>query len=74
MGDSVAALGVGRRLGTRAKPAAIRAVIDDLLADGPHRNAAARLGATIRSYDGRRGGADVIESVLHPSNGGPESC
>jgi UDP:flavonoid glycosyltransferase YjiC (YdhE family) len=74
MGDSVAALGVGRRLGTRAKPAAIRAVIDELLAPGPHREAAERLGATIRGYDGRRGGADVIESVIHPSDGGRESC
>jgi UDP:flavonoid glycosyltransferase YjiC (YdhE family) len=64
IGDSLEALGVGRRLAKRAKPGAIRAAIEELAVDGRHREAARRLGETIRRYDGRRGGADVVESLL----------
>lgn len=61
---SVEVLGAGRRLSKQAKPAAIRAAVEALLADGPHRDAASRLAQVIRRADGRRGSADLIEALL----------
>lgn len=69
IGDSVEALGVGRRLAARAKPREIRAAIEEVAVDGPHRDAARRLGETIRRYDGRRGGADMVELLLDQTTG-----
>lgn len=42
----------------------IGTAVGALLADGPHRAAAARLGASIRSAPGAAGGADALEAVL----------
>ena len=63
LGESLEALDAGRRLGKRAKPAAIRASIEALMVDGPHRRAAAQLGESIRNLDGRQRCADLIESL-----------
>ncbi|MGE3590544.1 MAG: glycosyltransferase [Ilumatobacteraceae bacterium] len=63
LGDSLESLGAGRRLSKRAKPAAIRTAIESLMVDGPHRRAAAQLGESISSLDGRRRGADLLESL-----------
>jgi UDP:flavonoid glycosyltransferase YjiC (YdhE family) len=67
VGRSVAAAGAGRVLAKTAPPAAIAATAADLLADGPHRAAAARLGTAIRSRPGTTGGADALEGVLSTS-------
>jgi len=63
LGTSLETLDAGRRLAKRAKPAAIRASIEALMTDGPHRRAAAQLGDRIRNLDGRQRGADLIESL-----------
>jgi UDP:flavonoid glycosyltransferase YjiC (YdhE family) len=68
LGDALERLGVGRKLSKRAKPAAIRTAVESLLADGPHRAAAARLADSIAAHDGRNGGASLIESMLTPKN------
>jgi UDP:flavonoid glycosyltransferase YjiC (YdhE family) len=63
VGRSLADAGAGRLLSKKAKPAVIAAVVDELLSEGPHRAAAARLGAAIRTTSGALAGADLIESV-----------
>lgn len=63
VGQSVVDAGAGRLLSKTAKPAAIAAAVDELLGEGPHRAAAARLGAAMRTTSGARAGADLVESV-----------
>ena len=63
VGAAVQRAGVGRWVSRRARPARIRAAIEELLADGPHRAAAARMGEGARALDGRTRGADVLEMV-----------
>ncbi|BEL03452.1 hypothetical protein Q0Z83_016430 [Actinoplanes sichuanensis] len=55
-----AAAVVPRQAGT----AVIRAAVDRLLAPGPHRTAAARLGAEIRTTPGAAAAASEVESLL----------
>jgi len=62
IGRVVARSGAGRTLGRRASARRIRAAIEDLLDDGPHRRVAAELGQQIRAENGRRAGADLLES------------
>ena len=57
---AVAAQGAGEVLRKKAAPERIRPVVERLLADGPHRVAAARLGAEIRRLDGTRTAADLV--------------
>ena len=64
VGRAIARAGAGEVLHRTAAPAEIRAAIVRMLADGPHRAAAARLGAEIRSTPGAAGAADEIESLL----------
>ena len=63
IGRAVERVGAGRTLGRRSGPAAIRAALEELLADGPHRAVAAGLGERIRADDGRRRGADLLEEL-----------
>jgi UDP:flavonoid glycosyltransferase YjiC (YdhE family) len=49
-----------------ASPGRIRDAIEQLLLDGPHRDAAARLGARIREHDAATTAADHL-SALVPS-------
>lgn len=63
VGQSLVDAGAGRLLSKKAKPSAIAAAVAELITDGPHRAAAARLGAAIRSTSGASAGADVVESV-----------
>jgi UDP:flavonoid glycosyltransferase YjiC (YdhE family) len=63
VGQSVERAGAGRVLSRKAGTEVVRAAVADLLADGPHRAAAARLGAEIRALPGVRLGADRIEEV-----------
>ena len=64
VGGSIERAGAGRLLAADAGPAAIADAVRGLLADGPHRAAAARLGQLVRSSSGARGAADALESVL----------
>jgi UDP:flavonoid glycosyltransferase YjiC (YdhE family) len=63
VGRAVQAAGAGRVMGRRASSARIREAIEELLVDGPHREAAARLGAAVRATPGATRGADAVESL-----------
>jgi UDP:flavonoid glycosyltransferase YjiC (YdhE family) len=56
--------GVAEVVHRQAGAAAIRTAIDRMLAPGPHRAAAARLGAEIRASPGARTAADEVEALL----------
>ncbi|GAA1624051.1 glycosyltransferase [Catellatospora bangladeshensis] len=60
---AVAGQGAAEVLARSASVAEIRAAITRMLADGPHRDAAARLGAQIRAADGADTAADLIEQL-----------
>ncbi|GIF59223.1 hypothetical protein Air01nite_53180 [Asanoa iriomotensis] len=72
IGAAVTRLGVGRSIRKSARPAAIRDAVTALLADGPHRAAATRLGAEIREHDGAVRAVDLIETrtAAHLPTGG----
>jgi UDP:flavonoid glycosyltransferase YjiC (YdhE family) len=70
VGRSLIEAGAGRVVGRRTPPDEIAGVLAELLADGPHRAAAARVGATIRSLPGAVGGADVLDDLVR--DGAPE--
>lgn len=64
VGKAVETAGAGRRLSKKASPAKLRPAIEELLGDGPHRAAAARLAAEIREMRGTETAADrVLEAV-----------
>jgi UDP:flavonoid glycosyltransferase YjiC (YdhE family) len=63
VGQSLVDAGAGRLLSKKAKPTVIAAAVDALLSEGPHRAAAARLGAVIRTTSGARVGAELVESM-----------
>ena len=71
VGRSVVAAGAGRMIGRRASVDEIRDALVALVADGPHRAAAARLGAAIRSTDAVRDGADALEALVSNGAGQP---
>jgi len=76
IGKAVQRAGAGRVLGRRSSPARLRAAIEELLADGPHRAAAAGLGAAIRARPGAVNAADQLELLLsgetkQPGSPGP---
>jgi UDP:flavonoid glycosyltransferase YjiC (YdhE family) len=64
VGTAVERAGAGRRMSKKASPAKLRPVIAELLGDGPHREAAARLGAEIRAMDGAVTAATRIEALV----------
>ena len=64
IGKAIERAGAGRTMGRRSSPEKIRAAVEELLADGPHRAAAARLGAEVRSLPGAQLGADTVEALL----------
>jgi UDP:flavonoid glycosyltransferase YjiC (YdhE family) len=70
--DSVERAGAGRRVAKKASPDALAPVLAEMLADGPHRAAAARLGAAVRAHPGARLGADALEAVVGRSAEGSE--
>jgi UDP:flavonoid glycosyltransferase YjiC (YdhE family) len=71
VGRQVQAAGAGRVVKKNASPEQLCPVIEELLGDGPHRLAAARLGARIRECRGTQTAADqVLELVpngVHPA-------
>jgi len=68
VGRSLERAGAGRLVSASGGPAATAAAVGQLLADGPHRAAAARLGAAVRSAPAVHGAADALEGVL-PGSG-----
>ncbi len=68
---SVAAAGAARVVVKKASPTELRPVLAQMLADGPHRAAAARLGAEVRRLPGARLGADAIEELVRDAAGAP---
>jgi len=64
VGQAIEAAGAGRLVPRDATAASIRGTVDELLADGPHRSAAARLGKLIRESRGAASAADRIEALL----------
>jgi UDP:flavonoid glycosyltransferase YjiC (YdhE family) len=64
VGSLIQRAGAAEVVSRRAAPATIRAAVDRMLAPGPHRAAAARLGAEIRSSSGAATAADEVEALL----------
>jgi UDP:flavonoid glycosyltransferase YjiC (YdhE family) len=64
IGLAVQRHGAGRTLPRSARAGAIRAAVQELLADGPHRPAAAKLGTAIRQRDGAVTAVDLLETTL----------
>jgi UDP:flavonoid glycosyltransferase YjiC (YdhE family) len=63
VGQSLVNAGAGQLRSKTAKPAVIAAAVAELMSEGPHRAAAARLGAAIRTTPGARAGAELVESL-----------
>ena len=64
VGRSVTEAGAGRVVRKGAPAHRIAPLVSALVADGPHRAAAARLGAEVRSMPGAALGADVVEELV----------
>ncbi len=64
IGDSVPAYGAARVVTKKATPEQLRLPIVELAGLGPHRPAAARLGAGLRAENGAVSGADELEALL----------
>lgn len=64
VGQVVEGAGAGRLLPREASTEEVRSAIDELIADGPHRNAAAQLGKLIREAGGACVAADRIEALI----------
>jgi UDP:flavonoid glycosyltransferase YjiC (YdhE family) len=69
VGATIEEAGAGTVVSKKATAAELAPVLAAMLADGPHRTAAARLGTAIRSMPGAPNAAARIESLL--SNGAP---
>jgi UDP:flavonoid glycosyltransferase YjiC (YdhE family) len=68
---SVESAGAGRVVRKKATADELRSVIASMLADGPHRAAAARLAAEIRALPGAPGAADRIERLVANATASP---
>lgn len=64
VGRTLERVDAGRLVPPSGGPDAIATALGALLADGPHRAAAARLGSAVRSSDGAAGAADALEAAL----------
>lgn len=64
VGKAVAAAGAGEVVAKKAPAAALAPVIARMLADGPHRRAAAALGAGIRAARGTETAADLVLAAV----------
>ena len=69
VGKAVQRAGAGLRIDKGSGADKIRPLVERLLADGPHRASAARLGAAIRAMPGAELGADAIEALVTSGNG-----
>jgi UDP:flavonoid glycosyltransferase YjiC (YdhE family) len=73
IGAAVAAAGAGQVLPPTASPESIRQAAQQLLAEGPHRAAAATIGARLRAHQGLAAAADELDAVLTESRLPPSS-
>lgn len=64
IGRTIQRLGAARTLRKTASAAAIRAAIQQMLPEGPHREAARALGRKLRQRNGAVEGADALERLL----------
>lgn len=64
VGQAIQDAGAGLMLAKDAAPDQIRTSVEGLLADGPHRAAASRLGKLVREGNGASTAADRIETLL----------
>lgn len=71
VGRSVVDAGAGRMVKKKVSPGRLRPVVEELLGDGPHRDAAARLGARIRDARGAATAADRVLGLV--TNGVPQA-
>ena len=71
VGRSLEEAGAGRLVSKKAAPEQLAPVFAELLADGPHRAASARLGAAIRAMPGAALGADAVEARLRDAAPAP---
>ena len=65
IGQALTRHGAGRMLPKSASAGTIRTAVTELLADGAHRTAAARLGDEIRNRDGAALAVDLLETIRH---------
>jgi UDP:flavonoid glycosyltransferase YjiC (YdhE family) len=72
VGRTVEAAGAGRAVSKKVDAATLRQVVEELLADGPHRAAAARVGAQIRAMPGATNVADRIEALVRNGAAAPD--
>lgn len=70
IGKSLERAGAGRMVSKKASAEELAPVIAAMLADGPHRAAAARLGAAIRAVPGATRSADVLSGVIARAQSG----
>lgn len=63
--------GAGRVVSRRTTPDRLEPLLTAMLADGPHRAAAARLGAAVRALPGAGRGADAVEALLRGAPAAP---
>jgi MGT family glycosyltransferase len=68
---SLAEAGAARVVRKKAAAAELAPVIAEMLADGPHSAAAARLGAVVRAMPGATNGADVLERWVRDAAAAP---
>jgi len=68
---SLEVAGAGRMLRKGSSADRIAPVLAELLTDGPHRAAAARLGAEVRGLPGAQLGADAVEALLTDAGTAP---
>ena len=71
VGRSLAEAGAGRVVAKSASVDGVAPLVAGLLADGPHRTAAARLGAAVRAMPGATLGADALEELLRDAAPAP---
>ncbi len=71
VGQSLEREGAGRLVSKKTSVEELRTVVSDLLADGPHRQAAARLGEQVRAMPGAVNGADQVEALLRNGAAAP---
>jgi UDP:flavonoid glycosyltransferase YjiC (YdhE family) len=73
VGKAVQQAGAGRVLSRRSSPRRIRPVVEELLGDGPHRAAAARLGEHLRDTAGAESAAQALEDALRGGSSAPSA-
>lgn len=69
VGKSLVAAGAGRVVAKKAKPTTLAPIVAELVGEGPHRVAAAKLGARIRQLRGTETAADRVLAAVRDGLG-----